>query len=98
MSKTPSQVGIRALKNETSKILRRVREGETIVVSDRGRPFAVISPHAAAGPDPLVALVAEGRVSWGGGKPIGSEKPARLRRSRGAPAPSVADAIVEDRR
>jgi len=98
MSKNAAQVGIRALKNDTSKILRRVREGETIVVSDRGRPFAVISPHGAAGPDPLVALVAEGRVSWGGGKPRGSKNPAPLRRSRGAAESSVAAAIVEDRR
>lgn len=98
MSKNAAQVGIRALKNDTSKILRRVREGETIVVSDRGRPFAVISPHGAAGPDPLVALVASGRVSWGGGKPRGSKSPAPLRRPRGEPEPSVASAIVEDRR
>ncbi len=98
MSNNAARVGIRALKNHTSKIMRRVRAGETIVVSDRGRPFAVISPHAATEPDPVLALVAEGRVSWGGGKPRGSRSPARLRSSRVGVEPSVAAAIVEDRR
>jgi prevent-host-death family protein len=96
MVKNASQVGIRALKNETSKILRRVRDGETIVISDRGHPFAVITPHTEAGPDPLVALALAGRVSWGGGKPMGSKRPAPLKGS--ADEASVAAAIIEDRR
>jgi len=98
MPKNASQVGIRALKNETSKILRRVRDGETIVISDRGQPFAVITPHTDAGPDPLVALTLAGRVSWGGGKPTGSKRPAPLNGGRGGAEASVAAAIVEDRR
>jgi prevent-host-death family protein len=36
------QVGVRELRREASAILRRVAAGETIEVTDRGRPVAVI--------------------------------------------------------
>lgn len=38
-------VGIRELKTETSEVLRRVREqGETIQVTHRGKPVALLVP------------------------------------------------------
>jgi prevent-host-death family protein len=37
-------VGIRELRQRASELLRRVERGETIEVTDRGRPVAVISP------------------------------------------------------
>ena len=39
-----STVGIRDLKNHTSAIMRLTRRGETITVTDRNRPVAVIVP------------------------------------------------------
>lgn len=92
MTRQSLRVGVRELKNETSAILRRVRAGESVIVTDRGAAFAVIVPHAERAPDPVLALIAEGRVTWGGGKPRGSARPARLR------GPTVADAVLEDRR
>lgn len=90
-------VGIRQLKAGLSSHLRRVQEGQTIAVTDRGRVIATINPVASTDLPPAIkwarAMVAAGKAQWAGGKPQGAEKPARLRG-----APTVADAIIEDRR
>lgn len=39
-----SRVGIRELKGHASALIRRVAAGETITVTDRGRPVARIVP------------------------------------------------------
>ncbi len=95
-----SNVGVRELKNHTSALLRRTRDGETITVTDRGLPVALLMPIAstATGRAPhdvaerLASLVAAGRVSWSGGKPRGLPAGPRLR------GPSVSVATIEDRR
>lgn len=42
--RTEPQVGIRELKDNASAVIRRVAAGETIMVTDRGRPVARIVP------------------------------------------------------
>jgi prevent-host-death family protein len=42
------QVTARELKNRTGAVLRRVRGGARIVVTNRGRPVALIVPAAAS--------------------------------------------------
>lgn len=37
-----SQVSVRELKNQTTRVLRRVEAGERVVVTKRGKPVAVI--------------------------------------------------------
>lgn len=37
-------VGIRELRQRASELLRRVERGETIEVTDRGRPVAILAP------------------------------------------------------
>jgi prevent-host-death family protein len=37
-------VGVRELRQRASELLRRVEAGETIQVTDRGRPIAVLAP------------------------------------------------------
>jgi prevent-host-death family protein len=37
-------VGVRELRQRASELLRRVEAGETIEVTDRGRPIAVLAP------------------------------------------------------
>lgn len=83
-------VGIRQLKQQTSEILRRVREdGETIEVTHRGRVVARLVP---AGP-PSSASAAEFSRIWADmdqlAAEIGARWPAGL---------SAADAVSEDRR
>ena len=90
-------VGIRQLKAELSQQLRRVKQGATIAVTDRGKIIATIQPAARDDVPPAVArmreLAAQGKVIWSGGKPKGSERPARLRGNA-----TVSDAVLEDRR
>ena len=38
------EVGIRALKQNASEVIAHVAQGEIVVVTDRGRPVAQISP------------------------------------------------------
>jgi prevent-host-death family protein len=45
-----TSVGVRELRQRASELLRRVEAGETIEVTDRGRPVAVLAPLPAAGP------------------------------------------------
>jgi prevent-host-death family protein len=58
-------VGIRELRQRASELLRLVQAGETVEVTDRGRPVALLSPI----PDltPLERLRAAGEVSDAGG-------------------------------
>jgi prevent-host-death family protein len=39
-----TKVGLKTLKNKLSEYVRRAAAGETVVVTDRGRPIAEISP------------------------------------------------------
>ena len=53
-------VGIRELRQRASELLRRVEAGETIEVTDRGRPVAVLAPLPEA--EPLERLRTAGDV------------------------------------
>jgi prevent-host-death family protein len=39
-----SKVGVRELRQEASTILRRVKDGETIEITEHGKPIAQLSP------------------------------------------------------
>ncbi len=86
-------VGIRELKTHLSHHLKRVRSGVRLVVTERGRSIATISPvEAPADVDWAHQLVAEGRAHWNGGKPIGARRPVK---TTGKTASSM---VLEDRR
>ncbi|HWF23980.1 MAG TPA: type II toxin-antitoxin system prevent-host-death family antitoxin [Solirubrobacteraceae bacterium] len=52
-----ASVGIRELRQRASELLRRVADGESIEITDRGRPVAVLVPLTE---DPLARLRAAG--------------------------------------
>lgn len=52
-----ASVGVRELRQRASELLRRVEDGETIEITDRGRPVAVLAPLPE---DPLERLRASG--------------------------------------
>ena len=54
-------VGVGELRQNLSKFLRRVERGERLVVTDRNRPVAELTP-LREGQSTLDRLVAEGRV------------------------------------
>lgn len=45
-----TSVGIRELRQRASELLRRVENGETIEITDRGRPVAILSPLPEGSP------------------------------------------------
>jgi prevent-host-death family protein len=55
-------IGIRELRQNASKYLRLVRDGETIEVTDRGEPIATITPIRKGQESVLDRLRREGRI------------------------------------
>jgi prevent-host-death family protein len=87
-------VPVRVLKNELSAYLRRVRRGERIVVTDRGKPVAEMGPIRAerlSSDQRMARLVEEGMVSPPQGKGLRSVRPVKVR------GRSVAATLLEDR-
>ena len=78
-------MGVRELRQRASELLRRVEAGETIEVTDRGRPVAVLAPLPAG--DPLERLRASGEVIPATGDL--EELPEPIPREDGQELPSV---------
>jgi len=53
-------VGIRDLKQNASEVMARVKKGDSVVVTDRGRPVGRIVPLS---PSPVEELIAAGLLS-----------------------------------
>src|SRR5262245_53744689 len=84
-------VGIRELKNQLSRYLKRVRAGERLVVTERGQPVAVIAPPPTSTAEHRIeGMLRLGVARWAGGKPLGARRPPRV---KGEP---IADAVIED--
>ena len=89
------RVGVRELRQNLSVYLRRVRRGEKLEVTERGRPVAVLQPIVAAD-DPLARLDARGvPVRRGRGNLADLPPPASVELDR--PLTDVLDESREDR-
>ena len=89
-----TSVGIRELKDRLSYFLRCVKEGHDVVITDHGRPVAILRPVTGDLPieseeQHLAALAARGVLRLGKG--------VRIRAPRGKPGPSLSDAVLRDR-
>ncbi len=62
-------VGVRELKLQLSKYLHRVKGGESIVITDRGKPIGRIIPESASLDEKIQQLIDAGLVEWSGVKP-----------------------------
>lgn len=86
-------VGVRKLKNRLSFYLTQVKRGRALQVTERGHKIALIIPIPKAGDEAtLWDLAKAGRLAWAGGKPQGARCPVVVK------GPSVARAVLEDRR
>jgi prevent-host-death family protein len=62
-------VGVRELKSHLSEYLRRVKAGETVIISERGRPIGRIVPEPKTIAQKMQRLVDAGLAEWNGEKP-----------------------------
>jgi prevent-host-death family protein len=60
------RVGIRELRQDLSRYLRRVRDGERLIVTERRQPVAVIEPWVDES-DALEQLIGQGLATRGTG-------------------------------
>ena len=86
-------VGIEALGGEIREYLRLAQKGEKVVLTEDGRPIAVLAgiderPETRG----LWELVDSGQASWKGGKPKGSVRPVKVH------GQSASSMVLEDRR
>jgi prevent-host-death family protein len=77
-------VGIRELRQRASELVRRVENGESIEITDRGRPVAVLAPLPE---DPVERLRAAGDLQ-AGDRDL-TELPEPLSLAAGVEAPSL---------
>lgn len=86
-------VGARELKTRLGTYLRRVREGNTLLVTDRGEPVAELRPIAAV-PNTTTTLIRLSKIGAVSLPRRRSMRPFRPLRSKGDP---LSQAVHEDR-
>ncbi len=86
-------IGIRELKARLSSYLRRVKAGETIVITERGTPIGRIVPTSAALDARAREMVEAGLAEWSGRRPTLEPPAAHSRGPR-----QVSELVIEDRR
>ncbi len=87
-----AKVGTRELKSKLSEYLRRVKGGETILVTERGKPIGQIIPIKPTLQEKMQNVVDAGLAEWNG-KKVRPSKPAAINRG----AKQISDLVVEDR-
>ena len=83
-------VGLRQLKTHLSEYVNKCRDGEHIIITDRGREIAELVPLSRAR-RAMNKLREGGRVKWNGGKPKGL-------RGIAVRGKSVSETMLADRR
>ena len=90
-SETNGDVSVRELRQNLSKYVRRVLQGERLRVLSRGRPVAILGP-LPTGSGPVARLAAEGRLLPARGTIDGlGEAP------EGPPGMTISEALDEQR-
>ena len=92
-----STVGVKELKNCLTQYLRRTKQGEEVIVTERGNPIALIQPIKSA--DKAVSLEAKlARLAAQGLVTLPTQKPLNRVRLVRVSGKRTSKAIMEDRR
>ncbi len=86
------RVGTRELKNRLSEYLRRVKAGQTILVTERGKTIGQIVPVKPTVEERLRGMVEAGLVEWNDRKPEPYQPAAVNRGTR-----QLSDLVAEGR-
>jgi prevent-host-death family protein len=87
-----AKVGTRELKSKLSEYMRRVKDGETILVTERGKPIGQIIPVKQTIQEKLQTVIEAGLADWNGNM-VKPGKPVAVNRSE----KQISDLVVEDR-
>jgi prevent-host-death family protein len=88
-----AEVGVRELRQEASKILLRVEEGEEIIVTNHGVPVAKLVPIAQTPEDRIREMLEAGELIPAKGKLWEAEAPTYV-----VEGMSASEALIEERR
>lgn len=86
------KAGIRELKNHLSNYLEKVKFGDSIIITERSKPIARITPIGSPTSSKMLELVEHHIVSWDGMKPKGSKDIVQLKGKK-----SISQYIAEER-
>ena len=86
------RIGIRELKSRLSEYVREVKTGQTLVVTEHGRPVARIIPEVTSLRERLETLANAGGILWSGRRLAPARPVARVRGKR-----TLADLVSENR-
>lgn len=91
------RISISRLKDQLSAYLRKVQDGQTLLVTDRGKPVARLEPFkpAANREQRIARLVEQGIVSPPKAPPLSIEKIRRMRPD--AAGARLLEALLEER-
>ncbi len=89
---TISRVGTRELKSKLSEYMRRVKGGETIIVTERGKTIGQIIPVKPTIEEKMQSVVDAGLAEWSGHK-LTPRKPVAVNAGK----KQVSDLVAEDR-
>jgi prevent-host-death family protein len=89
------RIGIRELRQQASRYLRDVQRGETIEVTDRGRPIARLEPVPREGG--LEDLAASGRLVPPRGDALDLGRPLRPAKGMALPSETLAQIRSDER-
>ena len=85
-------VGVRELKAQLSEYLRRVKSGQTILITERGKPIGWIVPEERSLEERMHQLLKAGFISWNGER-LPSREPGVVNRG----SQLVSDLVSEGR-
>lgn len=84
--------GIRELKKQLSAYMRRVKAGETIIITDRGKPVGRLMPYSEALSDQLDLMQKSGFLAWSGSS-VSDAEPVTINDSKTL----ISDILLEER-
>lgn len=87
-----SSVGTRELKNRLSEYMRRVKAGETIIVTEHGRTIGQIIPVKTTTDERIRSMVSAGQAEWNEQK-IKPYYPSAINTGNR----QISDIVIEDR-
>lgn len=91
-----NHVGVRELRQNLSRYLGKVKEGESFIVTERGREVARLFPSGPAD-SPIARLVAERGATMPRGDLVSRARNSTMPPAPGPPSIEVLDELREER-